>query len=71
MKLTNKKVKIKVDNFLQHRKMFSPMFMNFVEDNKDKIFIAKQEKKYKGSDIYILKENGVWLFHEADLELVK
>lgn len=71
MKLTNKKVKIKVDNFLQHRKMFSPMFINFVEDNRDKIFIAKQEKKYKESDIYVLKDNDIWLFHEADLELVK
>jgi len=71
MSLHNKKVKIKVDNFLEHRDMFSPMFMNFVEDNKDKIFIAKQEKKYKGSDVYTFKEDNRWLFYMADLEVIK
>lgn len=71
MRITNKKVKIKVDNFLEHRDMFSPIFINFILDNKDKIFTVKQEKKYKGSDIYTFKEDDKWLFCIADLEVVK
>lgn len=64
------KVKIKVDNFLQHQEMFSPRFIKFVEESRGKVFTAKQEKKYKGSDIYTLKENDIWLFAKADLEVV-
>ena len=71
MKLTNKNVKIKVDNFLKNKEKLSPKFINFIESSRDKIFIAKQEKKYKGSDIYVLKDNDIWLFHEVDLEVVK
>ena len=69
MSLINKKVKIKVDNY--NKKELSPKFIKFLNESKDKVFTAQQEKKYKGTDIYILEEEPLWLFHASNLEVVK
>ncbi len=69
MSLINKKVKIKVDNY--NKKELSPMFIKFLNESKDKIFTAQQEKKYKGTDIYILEEEPMWTFYVSNLEVVK
>ena len=69
MSLINKKVKIKVDNY--NKKELSPMFIKFLNESKDKIFTAQQEKKYKGTDIYILEEEPLWTFYVSNLEVVK
>ena len=67
----NKKVKIKVESFYNRTHELSPLFIKFLEENADRLFTAKQEKKYKGTDIYTLKEDDRGRFHEVDLRKVK
>lgn len=69
MSLVNKKVKIKVDNY--NKKELSSKFIKFLDGSKDKVFTAQQEKRYKGTDIYILEEEPMWTFHVSNLEVVK
>lgn len=69
MKLVNKKAKIKVDEY--DRSELSPLFIEFLEDNRDRIFTIGQEPKYKGTDLYILQEDPRWIFHIRYLEVIK
>jgi hypothetical protein len=62
MNLTNKKVKIIIEKFTDRKNELSQKFINFVENNQYKIFTCKQDKKYKGTDLYTFKENDTWLF---------
>lgn len=63
--LHNKKVKINVDRILTRKDTLSPLFINFVNYNKDKVYTALLEKNY--TEMYILEEEPVWLFHKDDL----
>lgn len=72
MNLTNKKVKIIIENFTEkRRKDLSQKFIDFIENNQHKIFTVKQEKKYIGTELYTFKEDDTWLFHVSDLRRVK
>lgn len=63
--LHNKKVKINADRVLNRKDKLSPLFVNFVNYNKDKTFTAMLEKNY--TEMYILEEEPVWLFYKDDL----
>ncbi|HHU98096.1 MAG TPA: hypothetical protein GXX67_12695 [Petrimonas sp.] len=69
MSLVGKKVKIKVDEY--DRSELSSLFIDFLDKNRDKVFTAIQEKKYKGTDLYSLEEEPMWIFHTRFLERVK
>ncbi len=67
-KLHNKKVKLKANEILARAKRtgyYTPVYTNFVKDNKDTTFTAVLEEGY--TEMYTFKEDGVWLFHEDDL----
>ena len=68
-RLHNKKVKINVDKILNDKARTNSKFQDFVKNNKDKTFTAQTDEKMKV--MYNLKEDGIWLFHEDDLEEVK
>lgn len=67
--MIGKKVKIIYENYDPNQ--MNLMFSRFLEDSKGKIFTVGQEKKYKGTDIYILKEEPTWLFYGRNLEIVE
>jgi len=69
MSLVGKKVRIRVDNY--DTDILSPKFIKFLEDSKGKIFTAMQEPKYKGTDLYCLEEEPIWVFFVSNLEVVK
>ncbi len=69
MSLHNKKVKIKVESFIEREELLSKFFLKFINDNKDEVFTAQKEINMEG--LYSLKENDIWTFFETDLELVK
>jgi len=71
MSLVNKKVKIKIEKFDADRDKYSNKFLKFIDENKNRIFTVKQEKKHKGTSIYTFKEDDTWLFYENTLEKIK
>ena len=71
---TGQKVRLKVDQILEKKDELSERYIEFVEENKDKILTVERDPE-KGEDAQVvcLKEdtNEVkWLFHYTDLELV-
>lgn len=71
---TGQKVRLKVDQILEKKDELSEKYIEFVEENKDKILTVERDPE-KGEDAQVvcLKEdtNEVkWLFHYTDLELV-
>ena len=70
MSLKGKKVKIIVENYEKEKEMYNPLFLSFINENKDTIFTVKQEKKYKGTSIYTFKENDTFVFHESNLRRI-
>ena len=71
---TGHKVRLKADQILEKREELSERYIEFVEENRDKILTVERDPE-KGEDAQVvcLKEdtNEVkWLFHYTDLELV-
>lgn len=71
---TGQKVRLKADQILEKREELSERYIEFVEENRDKILTVERDPE-KGEDAQVvcLKEdtNEVkWLFHYTDLELV-
>lgn len=68
------KVKIKVDQILEKREELSEKYIQFIEENRDKILTVERDpNKDEEAQVVCLKEdpNEVkWLFHYTDLELV-
>lgn len=67
-KLHNKKVKLKANKILERAKRtgyYTPVFINFVKNNKNTVFTAILEEGY--AKMYTFKEDEIWLFHEDDL----
>ena len=71
---TGQKVKLKAEQILEKREELSEKYIQFVEDNRDKILtIQRDPEKDDDAQVVCLKEdpNEVkWLFHYNDLELV-
>ena len=66
--ITNKRVKINVENF-SNRKL-SKKFKNFLDENKDKVFTAILDINNRYTVMYTLKEDKSvpkWLFFIEDL----
>ena len=67
-------VKLKADQILEKKNELSDEFVQWVENNKEKIFTCQKDPSLNNdSKRVILKEdenNPKWLFHVADLELV-
>lgn len=68
-KLHNKTVKINISKVLEDKTRSNQKFIDFVQSSEGKLFTAQTDSKMKV--MYNLKEDGVWLFHEDDLEEVK
>ena len=71
---TGQKVKLKTEQILEKKDELSERFIQFVEENKDKILTVERDPE-KGEDAQVvcLKEDSnevKWLFHYSDLELV-
>ena len=72
MSLHNKKVKIIPESYTERRDVYSSKFLQFIEENQDKIFTAKKDKKYENGEFYTLKESEInWCFHQNNLRKVK
>lgn len=69
MGLVGKKVRVRVDNY--DADTLLPKFIKFLEDSKGKVFTAMQGPKYKGTDLYCLEEEPIWVFFVSNLEVVK
>ena len=71
---TGQKVKLKTEQILEKREELSEKYIQFVEDNRDKILTVQRDpEKDDDAQVVCLKEdpNEVkWLFHYNDLELV-
>ena len=71
---TGQKVKIKVDQILEKREELSEKYIQFIEENRDKILTVERDpNKDEEAQVVCLQEdpNEVkWLFHYTDLELV-
>ena len=71
---TGQKVKLKAEQILEKREELSEKYIQFVEDNRDKILTVQRDpEKDDDAQVVCLKEdpNEVkWLFHYNDLELV-
>ena len=71
---TGQKVKLKVDQILEKREELSEKYIQFIEENRDKILTVERDpNKDEEAQVVCLQEdpNEVkWLFHYTDLELV-
>ena len=71
---TGQKVKLKVDRILEKKNELSEKYIQFIEENKDKVLTVERDpNKDDEAQVVCLKEdpNEVkWLFHYSDLELV-
>ena len=71
---TGQKVKLKVDRILEKKNELSERYIQFIEENKDKVLTVERDpNKDDEAQVVCLKEdpNEVkWLFHYSDLELV-
>lgn len=67
-------VKLKVDRILEHEENLSEKFIQWVKQNKDKVFTCEKDPTLNENDSrVVLKEDEnepKWLFHTSDLELV-
>ena len=67
-------VKLKVDQILSKEKELSEKYIEWVKNNKDKVFTCEKDPTLPNdSKRVVLKEdenNPKWLFHVNDLELV-
>lgn len=67
-------VKLKTDRILEKREELSEGYIQWVEDNKDKVFTCEKDPSLPDdSKRVILKEDESdpkWIFHVSDLELV-
>jgi len=63
--LNNKKVKLNIKKIFKDKNKRNPLFVKFIENNKDTIFTAITDNKTKS--LYTFKENDTWLFYEDDL----
>lgn len=64
-KLDGKKVKMNTEKILKDKTRSNTKFVNFVKNNKNKVFTARAYKKNRG--LYVLEEEGLWLFSDNDL----
>lgn len=71
---TGQKVKLKVDQILEKREELSEKYIQFIEENRDKILTVERDpNKDEEAQVVCLREDPneeKWLFHYTDLELV-
>ena len=74
----DKKVKIKVDDILEHvgKDRLSDPYIDFIKENRDTIFTAVPDyfffnEKVNEHLIYTFRENDKWSFFYTNLEVVE
>lgn len=69
--IEGKPVKIKVDQILDTKNKLSNKYIEFINENKERVFIAKKDGKHPKGVLYTFEEDDTWLFWEDDLEIVE